>query len=1427
MKKAFKYIIYTIAATLTSLYLLGFVLLRTPAIQKYVANNIENTLKEKIGSEVKIGKVDLRLFNRVIIDDILIYDQHHKQMLKAGRVSVAIDILPLLDGKISISSAQLFGTKVNLYQTDASTPLNCQFVIDSLSTKSEEKTPLDLHIASLIIRNGALIYDRLDMPQNEGSFSPHHLNISKISSHIIIDHITDNEIRASVKKLSLLEASGLNIKNLTATIKYLTNSNGNNIDISEFNLIMPNSNIEINQLIANFITTNGGIDSKSLKLRSKIHASSISPKDFAPLLSSNLANTIPTLTLDANTELNEGNLTSTINMRDTKSSDLALDASVVANQLFSHCQSNLKIRRMHASENILASLTKEFSLPEQLTRLGNIDLKGEANYDKDNSYHINTDIETSKAGAANITASYNILNARLTNIKADVNTRGLNLSQILNNPSLGVLKCDLNVDGNILDNKQITSLNAKGHIDEITYNYQQYTNIDIDGNYANNEFIGSIGINDPVISFVADINAATRNKSIDDIDGNVEIRDLYLAKQDARLNNISLTATSTDDGHRKVVLSTDFAELNMEGDIQLSTLPQSITNLIVTHLPSVPGLPSFQQTHNNYSINATIDNILFIKQLTGINIDIDKPLTINGLINDNELFANVNLSLPSLNIGDTRLNDTRLTLWTPDNSLNATLTTLLQEQGGVIKLNLDCEANNNNLISKLTWDNMRPNIFKGTLNTHTHFHRTLTGGDAFDISIPHSDFEIGDTLFNITSHSIAYSDNRLTIEQLNIGNASQHLYVNGTVSKSEQDSIVTDLKNIDVSYILQLVNFTSVEFDGKASGRAVAYSVLKDMNASAHLDVEDFLFQKGRMGILHADATYSNDSQQIDIDAVADDADAKAQTLIHGYISPQRNSIDLDIKAENTRLEFMQDFCGSFLSDVDLHGDGEVKLHGPFSALELTGELVANGDVTVSSTNCRYTLQSDTIRLVPDDIIFNNAPIIDKYGNKATITGGIHHKHLGRMSYDLTARTEKLLAYDFPTMPDNSTFCGSAIIRGTVIIKGKGNELNINAYATVLKDSYIIYNASSPDAITSQEFITWGSINNPQTTDTLLIADTKHDDDEEDNIINSGNRRTNIRMNFIVNVTPEARLHLLMDAITGDYIDLYGSGDLRISFYNKGAFEIFGNYEIDHGTYKMTIQNILRRDFAFQRGSIIAFGGDPFDATLRMTAAYQLNSVSLSDLNIGSSFKANNVPVNCIMNITGTAGKPAVNFSLDLPSLSSDARQMVYSIINSEESMNQQVLYLLAIGRFYATNANTSPDSEQTGQTTLAMQSFLSGTFSQQLNQVLNQLIGSNQWSFGANIATGTDGLSNAEYEGTLSGRMFNNRLIFNGQFGYRDNIMTNSQSFIGDFDIQYLLTPNGNISLKVYNQANDRYFTRNSLNTQGIGIVFKREFGK
>ena len=272
---------------------------------------------------------------------------------------------------------------------------------------------------------------------------------------------------------------------------------------------------------------------------------------------------------------------------------------------------------------------------------------------------------------------------------------------------------------------------------------------------------------------------------------------------------------------------------------------------------------------------------------------------------------------------------------------------------------------------------------------------------------------------------------------------------------------------------------------------------------------------------------------------------------------------------------------------------------------------------------------------------------------------------------------------------------------------------------------------------------------------------------------------------------------------------------------------MFGTYTVDHGTYGITIQNIIKKNFTFNRGGTIVFGGDPYQAALNLQAVYTVSGVSLSDLNIGNSFSSNTIRVNCLMNIGGQPAAPQVDFDLEMPTVNADEQQMVRSIINGQQEMNQQVVYLLAIGRFYNQGANnsTSTTGERTDQTSLAMQSFLSGTLSSQINTLINQFIKNDNWNFGANISTGDEGWHNAEYEGVINGRMLNNRLLINGQFGYRDNATQASPSFIGDFDLQYLLYPNGNLALKVYNQTNDRYFTKSSLNTQGIGLIMKKDF--
>ena len=615
---------------------------------------------------------------------------------------------------------------------------------------------------------------------------------------------------------------------------------------------------------------------------------------------------------------------------------------------------------------------------------------------------------------------------------------------------------------------------------------------------------------------------------------------------------------------------------------------------------------------------------------------------------------------------------------------------------------------------------------------------------------------------------------------------------------------------MEVDYILDLVNFHTVEFSGKATGIANVSSLFGRFAANADLRVNDFKFENGRMGTLQAKANWNQEAEQIDIHAIADDGE-EAKTLINGYVSPVHETIDLEIDAQGTYLDFMHSFTKTFLSHITGHAEGDVRLAGTLDNINLTGNLVVDGKATVTALNTTYKLERDTLVMIPDEIELKRMTVLDKDGHRAYLSGGIHHEHLTNLSFDLYIDAENLLAYDFDDFGDSS-FYGTVYASGNVGIHGHGNDVVIDCDVTPQKNSVFVYNAATPDAISRQEFIEW---DNDEATD-----------NQKKNDKNSSNRatETDIYINFLVNTTPDATLRLLMDKNTNDYITLNGEGSIRATFHNKGAFNMFGTYTVDHGTYGITIQNIIKKNFTFNRGGTIVFGGDPYQAALNLQAVYTVNSVSLSDLNIGNSFTNNTIRVNCLMNIGGQPAAPQVEFDLEMPTVNADEQQMVRSVINGQQEMNQQVVYLLAIGRFYNQGANNA-DEQKPDRTTLAMQSFLSGTLSTQINTLLNQIIKNDNWNFGANISTGNEGWHNAEYEGIISGRMFNNRLVLNGQFGYRDNATRANPSFIGDFDLQYLLYPSGNLALKVYNQTNDRYFTKSSLNTQGIGIIMKKDF--
>ena len=349
----------------------------------------------------------------------------------------------------------------------------------------------------------------------------------------------------------------------------------------------------------------------------------------------------------------------------------------------------------------------------------------------------------------------------------------------------------------------------------------------------------------------------------------------------------------------------------------------------------------------------------------------------------------------------------------------------------------------------------------------------------------------------------------------------------------------------------------------------------------------------------------------------------------------------------------------------------------------------------------------------------------------------------------------------------------------------------------------------------------WGmdsTLNTPHDATEALTQTTNKENNEPG---------TEMVLNFNMNLTPQAKIRIITDNRSGDAITAYGQGPLRATWHSKGGFDMYGVYTLSRGEYNISLQDIIRKNLMLQAGSSITFAGDPLNADLALKALYTVNGVSLNDLNYGAGFSNKTVRADCILNITGKARAPQVNFDLDLHNISEDEKQMVRQLISTDEDMNKQVMCLLGVGRFLTTGqtVSTSGNSTSQQQSSAAMRSFLSTTLTGQLNAAISSILGSqSKWTFGTNFMPGTEGWNKMEVDGLLQGRLLNDRLLINGNFGYRDNPYYAS-NFIGDFDIRYLLTPRGSVSLRAYSETNDRYFTKSSLTTQGVGIMLQREF--
>ena len=1406
---------------LLGVYMLLLLAVNVGPVQREMARMASETLSEMTGCRVKVEAVEVELFNAVTLENVSVWDIDGNEMLKSPYLSGKIEILPLFSGEIKLSSITLLDTYICLAK-DSKNELNLQPFIDAFSSDNKEKKPLNLSVNSLIIRRGTVDLD-------ESLINIKNVKISDIDLNLSLKKLTDDEINLKLRKLALKVSNGLEIKDLSLDLE----ANREQAVLRNLNFEMPHTQVRQNELkftydAKDFVNT--------LRVKTTLDKWIFGLEDLACVVP--VMNRFPhQLVLNGAVEYAEKQLQiDDLSIRE-RSDDGIFNLQTAQLKFDLDEPGNM---RMNAHKlNVLVDAS-QLDLAADIRKLGQVQVMGDVALGSQQPLNIRvSDLRALTAmGEVKADGTYNE-----GRIEGKILTDGLKLEGLSDNANVPKF-----IAGNVAGQFNLKSMEGKGRaeVKQIVWRGVTYDDMKIEGAYQNGNITAKVNSHDDDCRMTADVNARTDlsqlrvEANVENFNlqpfttkfkqvqgqisaqvnglrsacptGEVEISDVKL--DDFVLNSLYAQSEAQGDGV-KLHVTSDILDGEFSGPLDWPNLKATALSFVHRNLPQLVTTNVQPSKSAKWDMALKINNIEPLKKLVDLPLDLEDALSLYAHIDMPNDEANCHIVSRKMTVKDVDLKDVDIKLSHDDEGLKSRIGVTKPMKNRDLKLNINSCTSDEKLLTDILWGETSAH-YHGELKTETQFLRQNDGGMGVALQILPAEMAIGDTLWTLDPGKVTWLDKRLTINNLSVRNkAGNALRINGIYSKSDTDSMVIDLKNVDIAYIIGFTNFDDVTFDGLATGRGVVR--LDPKNPDVHLDVKfpRLCLNEAPLGQAHVKGSFEFDNKEIGLDVDLNDV-GYGETFVDGFINLSEKRMQLDIDGTNTNLGFIQHFVTGIFEDFEGRATGHCRLWGPLKKLDLDGDEKATAAFTIPAIGTHFNISSVDVSLREGQIFFGNAQVNDGRQGTGVANGQLLHNKLKNLRYSFEIDANNLLGYDQKQEVGSNMYC-TAFGSGHVLLYGSPGQFTADINVRPEKGTSLTYIVDTPETVsTDGRLVKFNSKNPTAVTDEKGVEIVQSQDDDS---------RTDVMVNFTIDANPQAQLRLLMDEKTGDVITLYGDGVIRASWYNKGAFQMWGTYTVDHGDYRMSIQDIIRKNFKFQQGSSLTFTGVPMEGDLDLKAVYTVNSASLADLSGGSNLFENSVRVNCIMNIGGKAKSPEVTFDLDLPTVNEDEKQMIRRLVSTQEDMNMQIIYLLGVGRFYNQDyAATAGENQQT-QSATAVNSFISNTLSSQLNELISNAMQTQNWTFGANFATGTNGWSDMEVEALLSGRLFNNRLLINGQFGYRDRPTYSSSQFIGDFDIQYLLTKNGNVTLKAYSETNDRYFTKSSLTTQGIGINLKRNF--
>jgi hypothetical protein len=1435
-------------------------LVRHPFTQTILAKIATTYLTKKLQTRVNIDRLEITSFKSLSMKNFLVHDQRNDTLLFTGKFSVNLKDYSLKNSNFNIAKINLEHADIRVRKYKETNELNMKFIIDffrkdtsdvsrapMLDTLINRQKDLQLSLKGLTISNSIFIFENQTKERKHAwiDFRDIEVHINHLDvSNAIIENDT---LMVDINQISFFEKSGFQVDSLSCQFKISTNI----LQAQKLLLRTPVNDIDLDLTFSYDSFKDYKDFIHNIHIQSTIRPSTINLVDvgyFAPVM----------FKMDNRIKLS-GNIKGTVDNFKAKDFKFAYGGTtqfrgnIQMNGLpdIKETYSHLSIKDFFTTIEDVRRLNLPIKnsyvdLPEILTNLGKIKVHGKFTgfYNDFVSYgsflteigQVHTDI------------------LLVVNSEDDIEYKGkiaandFNLGQFLNIQNY-VNKLDLNAEiigsGVKFENMNI-SLN--GIIDSLEFFNNIYNEIIISGDLVDQKFEGNVNVTDelgnldfngiidysqniPRYNFIAalkdaqlqKINLANRDPSmslstnlninligdqIDNMQGIIMIDSTKYSElgETYVMNDFTLSITRDESRYSLIRLYSDFIDASVEGNFYLRELPKQFYKIGNQYLDT---LFSY-----SYSTDTTLNNqdFVFDIQLKNTNPITQLFLPELQVANETQLIGGFNSIISNFFLdvfskeiiyNGKKIKNLSLETYTHEDEFYVSThaeKVLLSDSVFMDSLVTTFRARNDSIIYSINWQNDNKDVrnygdFEGYLSIYSP--------QRMELKFDHGTLAINDTLWWINESNLLRIDSsEFDFHEVTLYNESQAINVNGKITKNITDTLHIGFSNFDLAGLRPILRRIKIDADGQINGEIKVIDYYNSPSYLSDLTISDFYFNEEKLGeaTLKINWDPANDAFDILGEIIYTGNIGKSKTLeVKGTYYPNRSDDNYDIrfKLNNYKLNTLQPFLKSFSSQLEGMANGEAMLTGSKEKPKLLGEInLLRTQLKIDYLNVSYYL-ADKVYLDDNVIYFNDITVYDTLNNTAKASGKIYHDNLRDFRLDLEFDVNNLVGLH-TTRAQNEMFYGSALATGRVNLYGPLNNLNLDIIARTEKGTNVKIPVSYGTEVTENDYIVF--VNN--NTDTMI---TKSDYNVELN---------GISLNLDLKITHDADIQMFLPYNMGN-IKGNGRGDIKMAIDPGGDFTMEGDYIINRGSFFLTLQNILNRNFEIRRGSKIMWTGDPYNAQINLKAVYKVKT-KLGQF-APEQDSATRVPVDCIIALSNRLLNPEIKFTVEFPDLKDDTKQFIYARLdtNDQAMMSQQMISLLVLNSF----TDPSVASGSVGFNTFSL-------LTNQLNNWLSQI--SNDFDIGINYRPGNE-LTAQEVEVALSTQLFDDRVSVDGNVGMRGSEDTQkTNDLVGEVTVEVKITKDGRFRAKAFNKSNNNYLYKSyAPYTQGVGVFYTQEFNR